>query len=262
MSRPALTLRGSTAVVTGAGSGIGRALALKAAAEGMAVALCDVDERGLEITLGLLRKKQAPSVARRADVTDAAALGDFSEATKALPAIVLLFANAGVLRSGSILDMAPAEWRLLYDINVHGTLNTLRAFAPALLTQRTPAQIVITGSTGSMSSADGLGAYCGAKHALLPIAEELRRDLAARGAPIGVSLLMPGAVTTHIFDAVDPHRPVPVDSISPDVAANIAFAGARADHPLILTHPAFVRRARARFDQQISDLDSGSRRDA
>jgi short-subunit dehydrogenase len=94
--------------------------------------------------------------------------------------------------------------------------------------------------------------YCATKHALWPIADGLREELV--GAGIGVSMLMPGAVTTSIFEASEPgHQPAP-DTISPADAARIAFAGAIADRPLIVTHPQFIDRARARFEAALAEL--------
>jgi NAD(P)-dependent dehydrogenase (short-subunit alcohol dehydrogenase family) len=250
VSRPPLTLAARTAIVTGAGSGIGRALALHAAAEGMAVALCDVDAAGLRATGAALGA--APHLARVVDVTDGDTLAAFAqEMAEALPPPVLLFANAGILRQGPILSMPIADWERLFTINVLGTVRTLQAFVPTL---DTPGQIVVTGSTGTMANHPGLGAYCATKHALWPICEALRNDMAEAERPVGVSLLMPGAVATHIFDAANPDRETPADSISPDEAARIAFAGALVDKPLILTHPHFVERAQARFEGALAAL--------
>jgi NAD(P)-dependent dehydrogenase (short-subunit alcohol dehydrogenase family) len=250
VSRAPLTLAGRTAVITGAGSGIGRALALRAAAEGMAVAACDVDAAGLTETERLLGEAGAQNLTRVLDVTSEGALPGFArEVAGALPSIALLFANAGILRQGGVIEMPIGDWERVFAINVLGAIRTVQAFAPIVAA---PGQIVITGSTGSMSHHPGLAAYCGTKHALWPIAELLRTELAEQG--IGVSLLMPGAVATHIFAQAAPDRETPADSITPDAAAVIAFAGAVADKALILTHPHFVERAKARFDGVIEGL--------
>lgn len=248
MTRAPLVLAGRTAVITGAGSGIGRALALHAAGLGMAVAMCDVDEAGLSETATLLA---VPHVARLVDVTEPAELERFAVAARRLPPVALLFANAGILCQGSMIDFDPAMLSLILSVNVVGAVAAVQAFLPALRAN-TPAQIVITASTGAMVSYAHLAAYCASKHALWPIAEGLREDLTPDG--IGVSMLMPGAVETGIFDASDPdHQPAP-DSISPAEAARIAFAGAMADRPLILTHPHVIDRMRARFDATLQNL--------
>ena len=250
-----LAIAGRTAVVTGAASGIGTALALRAASAGMAVAACDNDAAGLARLEDSLATVGGARLVRTVDVTDAAAMAGFAaEAGAALPSVALLFANAGILRSGALLTMAPEDWRLLLDVNVVGTVVTLQAFAPAMLAAAQPARIVITGSTGSMLPAANLSAYCATKHALWPMADVLEAELA--GTPIGVSLLVPGAVATRIFDAADPHRTAPADSISADEASAIAFAGAVAGHAKILTHPTYLNRFEERFSRTLDQLAS------
>ena len=248
MSRAPLVLAGRSAIVTGAGSGIGRALALHAASLGMAVGMCDVDEAGLRETAAEIHTL---CLAQRVDVCDATALREFAGATSDLPPIALLFANAGILRQGSMADFDPELLARILAVNVVGAVATVQAFLPALRAG-SPAQVVITGSVGAIVSSSPLAAYCASKHALWPIADGLRKDLAEDG--VGVSMLMPGAVHTGIFDASEPDRKPQPDSISPAEAARIAFAGAIADRALILTHPHFVERARARFDAVMEEL--------
>ena len=252
MNRPPLSLAGRAAIVTGAGSGIGRALAIEAAARGMAVACCDINAAGLAETEAQIAPTGAACLARPIDIGDEDALRLFAQhIAQQLPPAALLFANAGILRRAGILDLPIADWEKLFAVNLLGTVRTLQTLTPLLAP---PAQIVVTGSAGSMAVYPGLGAYCATKHALWPVCDALRTELAEAGRPIGVSMLMPGAVATHIFDHAAPGRPEPADSISPAEAARIAFEGALADRPLILTHPAFVERAQARFAQAVADL--------
>ena len=255
MSRPPLALAGRTAVVTGAASGIGRALALAAGERGMHVAICDIAAAPLEETAGLIRAAGGQATAAVVDVSDATAVEAFATTIRAdLPPIALLFANAGVLRQGSVIDMSLADWRLLFDVNVLGVVGLLAAFTRPLIAAGNPAQIVITGSTGAMLSPPNLIAYCATKHALWPVAEGLRADLEAAGAPIGVSFLMPGAVATRIFDAADPDRAAPSDSIEPAAVAAMVFDALDRDPPFILTHPSYVERFEARFAGVIESL--------
>ena len=250
MARGSLQLGGRTAVVTGAGSGIGRALALKAAAEGMAVALCDVNADGLAETARLAGCESRVEVV---DVSDEAAVRRFAALVQEqLPPVALLFANAGLLRSAPVLELSARDWRKLYEVNVLGVLYTLQAFVPAMLDAGEPAQAVVTASTGAMSRYPGLAAYCGTKHALWSMCEGLDEDLAETN--VGVSMLMPGSVATGIFDAADPTRPAPPDSMTPERVAEIAFAGALEDRFMVLTHPAFADRAEARFVDAVAQL--------
>lgn len=257
MIRPDLSLRGNTAVITGAGSGIGRGLALAAARRGMAVAICDVNEAQLAQTAELVEKAGAVCLARPVDVTDPTANDAFARQVSAqCPPVALLFANAGILRQGSIADMPLAHLRALFDVNVIGTVQTVRAFMPMMRAAMMPAQIVITASAGAMLTYPNLTAYCAAKHALWPIADGLRAEMKQDVAPIGVSMLMPGPVTTAIFDHSDPDHQATPGSITADEAAEIAFSGALENRPYILTHPDFVDQADAHFSATIARMKS------
>lgn len=259
MNQTRLLLAGRTAVVTGAASGIGRALALAAAKRGMAVAMADLDDNGLRATEAGVRALGAECVSERVSVTDAAALHAFAERTEqALPPVTLLFANAGILQLGSLLKMPISELKRLFDVNVFGAIATVQAFVPRMRDHGPDAHIVITGSTGSMANYADLGGYCAAKHALWPIAEAIRNDLSAAGSTIGVSLLMPGAVSTAIFDQADPDRAASAETMTPDEVADIAFRGIDQGDFLILTHPSFISQASARFDVALSELKRGT----
>jgi NAD(P)-dependent dehydrogenase (short-subunit alcohol dehydrogenase family) len=249
-----MKLAGQTAIITGAASGIGAALARHAAAQGMAVAACDRDAAGLKALSGELERLGTQHIVRQVDVTDVASLQAFAADCAALPPIALLFANAGILRGGTVLDMPLDQWRALTEVNIIGAVATLQAFVPAMLAHGKAAQVVVTGSTGSMTCGTGLSAYCATKHALWPVVEALQVEL--EGTALGASLLMPGAVSTPIFDAIDADRPVPADSLSPDAVAEIAFAGALAGHAKILTHPAYIERISARFEQVLNEISA------
>lgn len=243
---------GRTAVVTGGASGIGAALALHAARQGMAVAACDCDAAGLERLRGELEAAGVPHELRTLDVTDPAAMAAFADATERLAPVTLLFANAGLLRMGTVLDTPLADWRTLFDVNIIGVIVALKAFVPAMVAHCEPARAVVTGSTVSMITAPDLAAYCATKHALWPVVEALDAELA--GTQVGASLLLPGAVATRIFSEVDPDREIPANSITPERAAEIAFAGAASGLPKILTHPDFTQQARERFERVLEEL--------
>lgn len=247
-----IALAGRTAVITGAASGIGAALARHAAMLGMAVAACDRDAVGLAALTSELDAAGATHIVRPVDITDADALRRFANECAVLPPVALLFANAGVLRGGGILEMPIEDWRLLTEVNVIGAVATLQAFVPAMIAFGEPAHVVVTGSTGSMTCGPSLGAYCAGKHALWPVVDALRTEL--EGTTVGASLLMPGAVSTPMFDAIDPDRPTPADSLSPAAVAERAFAGAMSAQAKILTHPAYVERISARFDAVLNEL--------
>lgn len=240
-----LDLRGRTAVITGAGDGIGRALALKAAAEGMALALCDVDADRLAQTAAMAEAQGAAVTSAVLDVRDAPGLQRFAAATPG--SIALMFANAGLLRPGPVLSQPVAEIQLMLEVNVMGVVNTLQAFLPRMTAQSEPSRAVITGSQASFVLFANNGGYCASKHALLALAESLAQELAAT--PVGVSLLAPGAVATAIHgEAASPNA---ASAMSAEAAAGIAFAGALRGDFLISTHADLAARLAARqADQQ------------
>ena len=236
---------GCTAVVTGAANGIGRALAEEAARRGMTVVAIDSAAAALAATVGELHRAGASVRGEVIDVRDEGALrvlaADIGTAT-------LLFANAGLLRGGSMLKQTAADAQLMLDVNVMGVLHTLRAFAPAMIAASGPKHIVITGSQASFATFPELGTYSASKHAVLAIADALRAELQTARATTTVSLLAPGAVASDIFRAGNfAPRSAGID---PADAARAAFAGALRGDFVISTHDdldELVSRRLARF---------------
>ncbi len=197
---------GQTALVTGAASGIGRALALAFRAAGLHVVGTDVNAVALEALAAEALADGAPArfTVQTLDVRDAAAVEALAATLDASGGVQVLCNNAGVLVPRSIWEHSDAEWRWLFDVNVHGVMNGLRAFVPRMLASGGPAHIVNTCSMGGFLASPMLGAYGATKFAVRAITEALQYDLQARGAKLGVSLLAPGAVKTAIFDARNP----------------------------------------------------------
>jgi NADP-dependent 3-hydroxy acid dehydrogenase YdfG len=185
------------AVVTGAANGIGRAIAQRAVARGMTVALVDWDSAGLE-EIG--RELGGAVVASGAlDLRDAHAIARFADRTREAGAVELVFANAGILRLGSIASGDVTDWSTVIDINLKGTLNTINAFVPAMVSNPAASRIIITGSESSFDASPNVGIYSATKHALWAVAETLHHDLAASGLnQLAVSLLIPGIIKTQI----------------------------------------------------------------
>lgn len=242
---------GKLAVVTGAGSGIGRALATRCAREGMRVALADVQEKKLQSLVAKLESDGTEVLARALDVSDAAAVADFAKQCIAeLGAPDLLFNNAGILRIGETWSHSADEWQKIFSINVMGVVNGLNAFLPAMLEGGKPGHIVNTGSVGSLVAAPAMAQYTAAKMAVRGITECLAYDLAMKAAPINVSLLCPGPVLTSIGDAlmgiepsaaeIDPAEHMMAgqpDFIAPDECADRVFKAIREGRFWIFTHP-------------------------
>ena len=193
--------KNKTAVITGAGSGIGRALAMRCAEEGMNVAIADWQSARLDSLAQALAPTGVDILRAELDVADAAVQQSFAQdcvATLGSPA--LLFNNAGILRVGEAWSRPADEWERMLSVNVLGVVNGINAFLPAMLEHSEPAHIINTGSVGSLVAAPGMAQYTATKMAVRGITETLAYDLAAKGAPIDVSLLCPGPVLTSISD--------------------------------------------------------------
>lgn len=206
-ARAPMDASAKVALITGAGGGIGAALALAAAKRGMHVIACDYRAETLEPLAHEASQAGAASVTRRAlDVRDAAAFEQFAaEVCTDNGGIDLLFCNAGVLSAGRLWESSADEIDRLIDINVKGVINAIRACVPMMIERGTASHVVITGSMGGFVPSPMLAAYSASKAALAAIAETLHFDLQASRAPVTVSLLAPGAVRTGIFstDRVD-----------------------------------------------------------
>ena len=185
-------LAGRAAVVTGAASGIGRALATLLAAEGMSVVLADIQADPLEEATASIG---GDVLAVPTDVSDAASVQALADAAvDAFGGVHVLCNNAAVAgRFARTWAASLEEWRWVYEVNVMGVVNGLRSFVPILLEQD-EAHIVNTGSAACFEALPGMGLYASSKHAVLGISEALQRELAGRGAKIGVTVLMPGGV--------------------------------------------------------------------
>jgi NADP-dependent 3-hydroxy acid dehydrogenase YdfG len=187
-------ISGRTVVITGAGSGIGRALAQRLSAHGCPVAIADIDEKGLketEATLG------GSTLTKVLDVRDADAQNAFAEEVRDWAPLPLgaVFNNAGVAVSSSVLDSVPEDDNWLWDINFHGVVNGTRAFLPILTAQDSGA-IVNTSSVFGLVGMPNQSAYCAAKFAVRGFTDSLRQEL--RGTGVRAINVHPGGINTNI----------------------------------------------------------------
>jgi NAD(P)-dependent dehydrogenase (short-subunit alcohol dehydrogenase family) len=187
-------LAGRTAVITGAASGIGRALALRLAGHGCPVVLADVDEAGLEETAALTA---TPTFARPLDVSDRGAqLAFAAEATEWAPApIGAVFNNAGVALAANVAESSTEDEEWLRRINFEGVVHGTHAWLPVLLGQHSGA-IVNTSSVFGLAGIPGQSAYCASKFAVRGFTESLRHELVGSG--VRAVTVHPGGVRTNI----------------------------------------------------------------
>lgn len=210
-------LGGKTAVITGAATGIGRALALRCAGAGMRVVLADVDEAALEATRGELGELGAEAIAVPTDVSSPERMEELArKAVETFGAVHLLCNNAGVAFGTSVWETSLDDWRWVLGVNLWGVVHGVRIFMPILLEQGGEAHIVNTASIQGLITHHALSApYQVSKHAVVSLSEQLRFELARRGAAIGVSVLCPGWARTRIGES---GRLRPAAGCSPEAA--------------------------------------------
>jgi NAD(P)-dependent dehydrogenase (short-subunit alcohol dehydrogenase family) len=188
------------AVVTGAGSGMGKAFAVRWAQEGMKVVAADIDQPTLDATVAELNAAGHQAIGVRTDVSDAAAVQHLAdEAVSAFGGVHILCNNAGVegFLAGAIWEATEKDWTWTVDVNYWSVVNGLRSFVPLMLAQDEPAHIVNTASMTAVISASNM--YGITKHAVLALSEVLNNDLRERNAKIGVTALCPGTIATNLF---------------------------------------------------------------
>jgi len=248
-------LRDRVAVVTGAGSGIGRAFAERFAAEGMRVVVADVDEARARETEALLEARGAHTLAVQVDVRQAAAVEALAARTlEAFGAVHVLCNNAGIAGVGRPVWEQPLEsLEQVFGINLWGVIHGIRTFVPIMLRQGTEGHIVNTASMAGLVSLPLLSPYHATKHAVVTISESLHMELAMTGALVKASVLCPGFVRTNIGDASlkDPRseaeaamqeafRRLIAEGLDPATVAERVVEAIRAEQFWIFSHPELV----------------------
>lgn len=249
-------LKGGVAVVTGAASGIGRALAHRLASEKMSLALADVDEAGLEKTAREIAErmgdKRVAVTTHRVDVSDARRMEQFaSEVVQQHERVTLLINNAGVALYGFFEEITITDFEWLMGINFWGVVHGVRNFLPVL--RRQPrAHIVNVSSIYGIISPSGQTAYCASKFAVRGFTEVLRHEL--EGSSVGVACVHPGGIRTPIAKnariGAGVHSSIRDLNLarfdrhaitSPEEAANIIVRGVKRNEPRILVGPDAIR---------------------
>jgi NAD(P)-dependent dehydrogenase (short-subunit alcohol dehydrogenase family) len=245
MKTSLLNFRDKTAIITGAGSGIGRALAQALASRGCHLALADINPENLAETASLVAHSGIRVSTHELDVASRELVAGLpAEVSRHHPAIDLLFNNAGVAVGGHFLETTEADFDWLFEINFHGVVRMTRAFLPMLLT-RPDAHIVNTASLFGIIAPAGQTHYSASKFAVRGFSDALRHEL--EGTSVGVSAVCPGGVATAIARSARFSSALSKDTIAhqleksrrllrkpPAHAAEIILAGVERRRPRIL----------------------------
>lgn len=269
---------GHVAVVTGAGSGIGAALATAFGAAGGRVVVADVEVEALESVAATLRAKGVEALAVPTDVSDAAAVERLARATiEHFGRVDVLCNNAGVSTFNALADQTLTDWRWVLGVNLWGVVHGMQSFVPIMRAQGTPAHIVSTSSiAGLWSGVSFIGPYAVSKVGVVSLSETLRDELRAEGSPIGISVLIPSSVSTNVMES-ERNRPTTLgseqrtpiaeqvrlmirdglfgpDGKSPDEIAAITLDAIRNDRFWIITHASARPALEARFAAILADI--------
>jgi NAD(P)-dependent dehydrogenase (short-subunit alcohol dehydrogenase family) len=270
---PARELAGRVAAITGAGSGLGAAIARQCAEAGMAVAALDIDETTAQATAGEIASLGVPTFAARVDVGDPDSTRDAARRVdEQFGGVDLLFANVGVQQFGSIDRLTEDDWTWVLGVNVLGTVRTVSSFLPAMRRGSGWRHITFTASSGVFVPSVRLAAYTASKLAVVGFAETLREELADEG--IGVTIVFPAGMSTRHLESSALARPdhlgesqmmpddieamlssragsPPDDVLAPESAIRGLLDDLVAGEPYFITHGAY----RADYQARLAALD-------
>ncbi|QIE89809.1 SDR family NAD(P)-dependent oxidoreductase [Pseudomonas nitroreducens] len=264
-------LNRKTAVVTGAASGLGLAMARAFCREGMRVVLVDLPGMALERALASLVEEGGDALAIATDVADAGAVDVLAERIDALGGVDLLCNNAGITgdrpRASWAHDLS--NWRRVLDVNLMGVIHGLHSFVPRMIASGRPGHIVNTASMGGLMAIPFIAPYVAAKAALVALSESLAMELRAEGTAIGVSVLCPGMVRSGLTGPGRDHRQSTAQEpsaaarqfqartqetlanarLSADDVATALIAAIREDRFYVLTHEGSLELAGQRWQR-------------
>jgi NAD(P)-dependent dehydrogenase (short-subunit alcohol dehydrogenase family) len=265
------------AVVTGAASGIGRALADRFAEAGMCVVLGDIEEGALATAERVLKERNARVVSVVVDVskaTDVSALA--RTALDTFGAVHVVCNNAGVGTGGLCWEQSLSDWEWVLGVNLWGVIHGVRTFVPIMLEQKTEGHIVNTASMAGLTSGPFMGIYNVSKHGVVTLSETLQQELAMQGGQIRVSVLCPGFVRTNILEsernrpaelAVDGqpqefgqamqavYQQMVAQGMPPSEVADKVFQAIQDEQFYVLPHPEFLASVRARMEDILEARD-------
>jgi NAD(P)-dependent dehydrogenase (short-subunit alcohol dehydrogenase family) len=221
-------LTGRTAVITGAASGLGRAMAERMAGEGMQLVIADIEADPLAEVAELLAAGGAAVVSEQVDVSRAEDIERLAAvAYERFGAVHVLCNNAGVVKRARTWDLTVDDWRWVLGVDLWSVIHAVRTFVPRMLDGGDGGHIVNTASMSGLLPIPNLGAYSVAKSAVVALSEALQLDFDAVGARIGVSVLCPGFIATRITDS-ERNRPTELTDSAPIPAVARTSAGVTA----------------------------------
>ena len=265
-------LKGKVAAVTGAASGLGRAMALALADEGMHVALGDVADTS--DTFAQVEKRGVSAVSMKLDVASARDVEAFAQLIdRELGGTHVVCNNAGVSPLAAAWEMSLGDWQWIMGVNLWGVIHGVRTFVPRLMA-RNEGHIVNTASVAGLISPPGTAAYNVTKHAVVALSETLYHDLRERQSAVGVSVLCPAYVPTGIADS-ERNRPAGVEAtpktmetrareamlkkavssgrLSADDVARAVVQAVKEERFYVLTHPRIKGAIRARMEDILEE---------
>ena len=256
------SFKGKVAVVTGGGSGIGRALALAFAREGARVVLADLDETAMESVAGEARTLGVDALPVRTDVSDLGSVQALADrAWQAFGGVHIVCNNAGVALWGGLERATHRDWQWAIGVNLWGVIHGVETFVPRMIAGGEPGHIVNTASMAGLIASQGLGVYNTTKYAVVGLSETLVKDL--KPYRIGVTVLCPMGVQTRIRDS-ERNRPVALRNdggasggeveligryLAPERVADMVLDAVRRDELYVITHDEGLEPLRRRFER-------------
>lgn len=230
-------LNNKVAVITGAGSGIGRGIAEHAAKSGMRLVLADINEEGLNETLALVKSCGVEAISRVTDVSSLDEVENLASQTyETFQNCHLLFNNAGVLGPASLSEVNREMYDWLININLGGCFNGIHAFLPRMKASGEESHIIATCSTSGFIAYPMLSLYSASKFGIRGLMTSLRSELAMSNSNVGVSIVCPGEVTTNIvkstFQSNEPADNKPVADVDPTAMLEVAAEDAQNTYPI------------------------------
>ena len=263
------------AVVTGAASGIGRAMAGRFAAAGMQVVLADVEASALNTAEQEMRAQGATVLSVVTDVSKAAEIETLAHKTvETFGGVHIVCNNAGVGSGGLTWSQPLEDWEWVIGVNLWGVIHGVRTFVPIMLEQKTEGHIVNTASMAGLVSSPFMSVYDVTKHGVVTLSESLHHELSMQGAQVKVSVLCPGFVKTNILDS-ERNRPAEFrtpqqeldeagqamneafrqfidQGMPPAQVAEKVFAAIQDEKFYILPHPELLEPVRSRMEDILA----------